>query len=320
MKAYSLAKHCIYFCLLFILAGCIRKTQVPVVSPTRTDAVASRTPSMIPTLSMTPASTHTVTVTPSPGAPASSSPIPSLLSPLPAEQAQRLAIALLDDNAGCQLPCWWGITPGQTSWQDALKFFSQFSIDIVKRPPGLVAEVRPITIDDSLGWYLYQSLVQRDDGYYIEIYPLQKWHKYRLSQFLLAYGPPDEVWIHTLRYPGPPSGGSGPGSFMLLYLYYRQGITAVFGSPVERVDATEVLLRGCFFGGPDTLFLWPSQGYQSFLDFAKAVELDELKHEEKLLLPLDAATDMDVNAFYDIYSNTGNQPCLDTPENLWPEP
>lgn len=320
MKPHILSKHCIYFWMLFILAGCTRTTQAPVVSPTRTEAVSTITPSMPPTLSMTPAPTETVTVTPLPVTPTSSL-TPTLLPPLPVEQAQRLAVALLDDNAGCRLPCWWGITPGQTSWQAALEFFSQFSIDIAEHPQGLVAEVwPPITINESSGWYLDLFLVKRDDVYYIEVYPLQKWHKYHLSQLLTEYGKPDEVWMHTSRTPGPPSGGSGPGSFTILYLYYRQGIVASFGSPVEGVGTSDVFLRGCFNDGPDSLFLWPPQAYQSFLDFAKEVDLDELKYAEKLLLPLDAATDMDIDTFYQTYSNSEFAPCIDTLENLWPEP
>jgi hypothetical protein len=37
---------------------------------------------------------------------------------------------LLQTNNGCRFPCWWGIEPGTTSWQDANNFLSQFGQDI----------------------------------------------------------------------------------------------------------------------------------------------------------------------------------------------
>jgi len=42
-------------------------------------------------------------------------------------KAQDIVIALSEDNGGCELPCFWGITSGQTAWKDANAFISQIN-------------------------------------------------------------------------------------------------------------------------------------------------------------------------------------------------
>ena len=57
----------------------------------------------------------------------------STLTPLPTlsqRDAHDLIQALLQNNGGCRLPCWWGITPGQTDWNTARQFLDTFVIDI----------------------------------------------------------------------------------------------------------------------------------------------------------------------------------------------
>jgi hypothetical protein len=49
------------------------------------------------------------------------------LTPLPTFENPVAEIRILiRDNAGCHLPCWWGITPGTTSWLQASQFFVHF--------------------------------------------------------------------------------------------------------------------------------------------------------------------------------------------------
>ena len=34
-------------------------------------------------------------------------------------EGQKLVQELLENNGGCKLPCWWGFTPGKTTWVEA---------------------------------------------------------------------------------------------------------------------------------------------------------------------------------------------------------
>ncbi|MBL1196819.1 MAG: hypothetical protein D8M60_20900 [Chloroflexi bacterium] len=34
----------------------------------------------------------------------------------------------MENNGGCKLPCWWGITPGKSNWEETRAFFEKFSM------------------------------------------------------------------------------------------------------------------------------------------------------------------------------------------------
>jgi hypothetical protein len=93
--------------------------------------VAPRRPTATIPLSLTATSelrivTETASVTPITTATA----VPPTLTPAPTlttRQAQEMVLDLLKNNAGCELPCYWGITPGETTWQDALIYLASFS-------------------------------------------------------------------------------------------------------------------------------------------------------------------------------------------------
>jgi len=95
-------------------------------------ASATPTPSLTPTLTPTPTSTSTPTPTATP----TLTPLPTL----PLQDAKNLVQELFETNRGCLLPCWWGITPGQTTWGEARQFLEQFAdVD----PYGTVNQNKP---------------------------------------------------------------------------------------------------------------------------------------------------------------------------------
>lgn len=84
-------------------------------SSTSTPQIYTATPSRTPT--KTPTITATVTIEPMP------TPLPTLNS----REASLAVQKLLLENGNCQLPCWWGIVPGKTSWENTRKFLSPFA-------------------------------------------------------------------------------------------------------------------------------------------------------------------------------------------------
>jgi len=73
-------------------------------------------------------STAEVMVTPS--ATATLTPLSSPIPTLDTVSAQQHVTKLFETNNGCRLPCWWGITPGKTTWEDALKILAPVSLKI----------------------------------------------------------------------------------------------------------------------------------------------------------------------------------------------
>lgn len=88
-------------------------------------------PSPTPTATLRPATTatHAAIITPSPTA-TPDFPLLLTLTPLPtlsSEEAQAMIQGLLDNNGNCEFPCWWGLTPGQTLFEDAIGFIAPIS-------------------------------------------------------------------------------------------------------------------------------------------------------------------------------------------------
>jgi len=104
---------------LFILTACQnQRTSSPAISQA-VEFNATRTLSETALPRATSTSTGAPTLT---NAPVTL--LPTLTrTPLPTldtDDAQMRVLRLLEDNADCQFPCWWGILPGKTLWENAL--------------------------------------------------------------------------------------------------------------------------------------------------------------------------------------------------------
>lgn len=127
--------------ILVFLCGCSVNTDSPTLKPPIPTILPTRTytsvPSQEPTYTHTPA--ITLTSSPQPTTTVTFTPLPVLSK----DKVRAKFDQLYNYNAGCRLPCWWGITPGITTWGEALHFLSQFN------EVGGVAEVQqhPLTKD-----------------------------------------------------------------------------------------------------------------------------------------------------------------------------
>lgn len=110
------------------------------------------------------------------------------------EEARKLVQELLENNGGCKLPCWWGITPGKTTWAEARIFLEGFSVYV-----GETGEVQiPLPTP-------YSNATYMDHGYsikngivdHIDIYNFNLAPNYYLPKFLETYGQPTEIWMRT---------------------------------------------------------------------------------------------------------------------------
>ncbi|MBN2716493.1 MAG: PD40 domain-containing protein, partial [Deltaproteobacteria bacterium] len=110
------------------------------------------------------------------------------------KQSYALAITeMLTTNGGCQLPCWWGITPGKTSITDALNVLNQL------KPKSCVSKnswvysffIAPHNIS-SINQLEVDIYHENEIAHQIEVYGFD-WPAYGLSQVLTTYGEPDEI-------------------------------------------------------------------------------------------------------------------------------
>lgn len=268
-------------------------------------STATQVPTLTSTATETPIPTHTPTRTPNPT--------------LPPEEAEQLAVELLTTNAGCRLPCWWGFTPGQTTWAEAEIFLEQFDSDIYipysleEQETFFFASVT-IPLPDIPGenWNTYVN-----HTYFVEkgiidaidartgIIETQK-----LSTFLQIYGPPEEIWIVT-KSTGYPEGYL---SFLIILFYPEQGILA-FRGPLQASFTDNGMVRGCQFDNPHTnYYLWAPNSQLTLMDVFRKFGKDY----NTVILPIEEATGMSVIEFYEIFKQSGADQCLETPRELWP--
>jgi len=96
------------------ISGCV--SAISTTIPTETDTAL---PS--PTI-LSPTSTSTVTPTET-----SIATLPATLEPEPAKESIEI---LLQEPVDCEAPCFWGITPGQTTLDEAKNIFTHLGLEV----------------------------------------------------------------------------------------------------------------------------------------------------------------------------------------------
>jgi hypothetical protein len=103
-------------CVLLFLVSCdIKQSQPDNSYQTQTTSIKT-SPSLTPSIISTPLLIPTKTATPIP-------------TPTYSPEEIKVRIEeLLETNGGCDLPCWWGLIPGETNYEDAIRFFRDLSL------------------------------------------------------------------------------------------------------------------------------------------------------------------------------------------------
>mgnify|MGYP000415724930 CR=1 FL=1 len=312
--------------LVFLVACC---------SPSVTQLTPSPTPVKVSaTITLTPTPT-VVTVTPTPAlrvstptpSPTHTPTKPPTLTPLPTlTQKERdiQILQLLQTNGGCSLPCWWGISPGTTTWDTARQLFVSMGSKVPTqshRDGSIKHEISFDLLESDM--YVDIHISQRDgliesikvmSESYIEPIAFQSaWELYSLKQVLTVYGKPSRVWVQLAAGPVRPESTMGYG----LWLFYDQlGFLIQYGGTGLKVQP---LYHVC----PTT----QGQGGMVYIQLVlRAVENDVPLEtlagvtEEWLpyLLPIEEAAGLSVTEFYTLFRTENDMPCFDTPRDLWP--
>lgn len=306
---------------LLVLAVACQGVDVQTVVSTKTAIVASATPTPS---AWPPTLVASVTSSPSPSATATrlptSTPMPTITwTPLPTlSSAKALGVVedLLRNNAGCRLPCWWGITPGETAWETARHFLASFVVSFGQGESGEITEAGVTYLATGYSAY-YKIPGEPFDG--ATIYSLRNglidniWvtpargtdRSYQLHQMLIDYGEPTEVWLQTtLNVP------VSPLPFRVFLYYPQKGILAYYEYKVTRKVGDQ--LWGCPEPIGPQLWLWSPE---------RPLTIDDIQPigpDARQLQPLEDATGMDIATFYQTFKESNTSSCLITPVEFWP--
>ena len=239
-----------------------------------------------------------------------------------ADEEYAFVLGMLQNNGGCQLPCWWGFTPGETSWQATRDFFTSLG----KETWGGGGILNYTVFFNTPGHYeSYQSYIGEDgtleqigvhavpsadeDGYrvYGNSQFAEDWRVYMLPQILEAYGLPSQIFLGL--------GGAAWMPFDLVLFYPEKGFLVQYSGSAERSEG------GTFLVYPHraeiTLDLWVPEQYMSLEDVPGVGSYTYAAGEMSRLHSLEEATGMSVEQFYETFVQPENETCLETPVDLW---
>jgi hypothetical protein len=137
IKIKSIFVLCILIIILLLLTNCKKPSPAHIsVQPSKDPISATQTIQAIlndlytetPLPTNTSSPTPTLTITPTPRTPYPTSTPYVTLIPLPTVVNKEAYLhELMQTNGGCQLPCFWGIIPGETSYLVADQFLTSFA-------------------------------------------------------------------------------------------------------------------------------------------------------------------------------------------------
>lgn len=295
-------------------------SPVAVVSPTyllrtrmpETRLIATASPSV----TLSAMSTHTSVPTTKPTETQTWSPAPKL----PPQKAQALVRDLLENNGGCRLPCWWGMTPGQTDWNTAKYYLDTFVKDIEVYQEGQIKQG-----DESIQWTSYRiHYVSQSNEENVFIVGVMKgivqeiWiggnavrKLFLLGHLLSNYGPPDEVYIKAHRY----TNEGGPLPFTFLLNYSSHNFWAEFNLDGE-VEWSSI--KGCPQSIEPRIWLGSPERKWELSNLLVHVFGPSIPNAPKYpILTLSEATGMDLETFTEVFKDPNNTKCLETPADLW---
>jgi hypothetical protein len=129
MKQSSLLS--LFLILVFVLGGCepVSSTMQPTQGPS---AISPATTMPVPTPTLTPTITETASPTPTATArlPTATHPLPTKtpVNTLAPMEIQATIQPFLSDPMNCAVPCFWGIIPGKTHFDEAKAFFNRLQL------------------------------------------------------------------------------------------------------------------------------------------------------------------------------------------------
>lgn len=223
----------------------------------------------------------------------------------------------LSENAECELPCWWGITPGITVWANAKQFLGEFmTIDEYLRVDGiLVASTHLLESSEAFEIPRMKNyyFIDNEIVSWMEMWNFDNSNRYSLRSVVRTFGPPSVISIRTIGEYG--QGVSAfPHPFRLEVYYIERGIAfeyAIF-------DSTETInhIEACFqdLDSP-IMYLWRPEEILTFQEAAmRLLDIVGLPFPQEI----EVAAGLDESKFYETLINELGPICLRTDKSLWP--
>ncbi|HWQ46501.1 MAG TPA: hypothetical protein VN376_06515 [Longilinea sp.] len=263
-------------------------------------ACTAPTPVETPTVTPSITATQTVTHTPTP----TSRPIPTRIPTLPFEEAMARIDELNATNGGCEYPCFWGITPGVTTYDEALEILVPLIEEDEERWVYSTTATNHFDLVDTIEGSYDENTVSLTLSERV-VARISVQSEFLMTDVLQRLGPPDDVYYsfanNILIDPG----------YHIILDYGSSGIYVTFydetGAQYDRVDHYLVMqVCGRYVGlGGTGLYFWdpskPDSAPDVFSNYGDA------------LTNIRDGMGMTPQEFYDLYADPNSTNCLTDP-------
>ena len=242
----------------------------------------------------------------------------------PPEREEFVRVSLLN-SANCKLPCWWGIIPGETTWQDTEELLHFLGVRIAEVPgydPNTVLhgtggfDFEGTSIKNGIFFQeadgIVDAILINSDGYNNLAEFQDLWRNYSPQRILETYGAPDRIWLNVTEPYGSARG------YHLWFFYDKQGFMIRY--PGDVVDAPILHICPVIEGmraidlslqAPDSSLL-----LERFDAILEDIRLQTETGKTRELHSIQDATGLDEKQFYDAFMQE-EPACFDTPQNIW---
>ena len=294
--------------LLLAITGCTNATPSAVVTfatVTEGEPTPYYTSTLIPTPTTTVRPTESLTAT-QPRPTATWTP----RATLPPPEAEKLVLELMTTNGGCELPCWWGLTPHQSNWEVARAFlatFGQVSTKLHRVQSDLYLYYGTFPAwDKALYPFGVQATLFVDKDRVVELIVTN--YGLPLQLALTRLGTPTQIWIKITE--APP--GYSP-SYELFLFYPPRGILAGYhgfgGVSSSGKDESLSICASDLHKASTGLYRWSPQQQWTFRDVTAPME----NVSERDYRLLEEASQIDAQDFYGEFATPDSQSCFDVP-------
>ena len=312
------------------MTGCIRQEAMETQKSSISTVKQSETPMPEITMTVKPFSSETATKTVTPQS-IPITPIPTIEN----EMLEEYIYDLMSDNGNCSLPCWWGMSPGKTSAEKVVSFLDHFGVkvyvnnyqddqgDSVVYSPKF--DLERITSDFRIRYIEADNLLRSIFVIGMNLDSVESnqdlWNNYTPDQILANYGVPTRVF---LRAPGVTGfGDTGYMGYILWLVYDDLGFIVRYDGNVRDLPIFHIcpsLNKGngqitrinIYMQSPDDAR--PLSESDSILISS---ETDE--YWIGTVKPIDEAAGISVEEFYQLFMQTEEPTCFDSPHDIWPK-
>jgi len=238
-----------------------------------------------------------------------------VLPTLDEREKEEYILSQLVDNGGCDLPCWWGITPGKSLWSDVSVYFADLGFKSSQRQDTSKFDMGGFALFSiktytRVAYHVESNVIQNISisvGGSLEPENFQNVYKYYSpDEILTNYGQPSRILLEI------PSYGYGDRVAYGFSLFYDHlGFLIFYSGVAQRSDPVRIcpsFVYDHLIGGMN-LYL-QSPGNSSSLEALSGGVVRGKTIEE--------ATGKSVSEYYyEFRSNPANL-CFTTSASLWP--